>query len=174
MGAYGASTHPEASLPAKAPVHPGRACDTGYLPTELTFQGRRPGDKAEAEAVVDHGEPPRGERNSLAVDAGDMLALCCGPRRQARVGGQSLARRRKFALAQGVEHITREQDALTLAARKPLADQMLCAAVQGSSHLGSVASLGQLALIARDQPAVEPGCTLSPRLGLDCQVGSHG
>ena len=86
MGAYGASTHPEASLATKAPVHPGRACDTGHLPPELTFQGRCPGDKAEAEAVVDHGEPPRGERSSPTVDAGDMLALCYGAEREARVG----------------------------------------------------------------------------------------
>ena len=48
---------PEA--PVNAAVVAGEARD---VPAKLIFEGRRPGHKLEAEAVVDHGETARRER----------------------------------------------------------------------------------------------------------------
>ena len=44
------------------------------MPAELFLQRRRPGHKLEAEPVIDHGESSRGEREALAVGAGNLLA----------------------------------------------------------------------------------------------------
>ena len=40
----------------------------------MLLKRRRQGDEREPEAVVDHGEPTGGEREALAICAGDMLA----------------------------------------------------------------------------------------------------
>ena len=64
------------------------------------FQRRRPGHELEAEPVVDHGEAAGGERQALAIGAGDMLAgrrlVCSG----SPVSAESFAPDRiEFALA---------------------------------------------------------------------------
>jgi hypothetical protein len=43
---------------------------------ELLFEGRRPGDELETQAVLDHGEAAGGEREALTVGARDVLAGC--------------------------------------------------------------------------------------------------
>ena len=70
--------------------------------SELSLKRRRPGDKAKAEAVVDHGEATGCEVEPLAIDAGDILAFCCGMMRQSAFGGKLGADACEFALAKRV------------------------------------------------------------------------
>ena len=66
----------QSAFSAEAPVHSAaRRHDTGHLSAEVLLQRRPPGDELEAEPVIDHCEAARGERDALALDAGDMLAL---------------------------------------------------------------------------------------------------
>ena len=66
----------ETAFPTKTPVDPATwRHDAGDVATELLFQGWTPGHELEAEPIVDHGETPGGQGHTLAVDAGDMVAL---------------------------------------------------------------------------------------------------
>jgi len=70
----------ETALSTEAPVDPATwQHDPGDVATELLFQGRTPGHELEAEPIVDHGETPRGQGHTLAVDAGDVVALSRRP-----------------------------------------------------------------------------------------------
>jgi hypothetical protein len=51
------------------------------MAAEMPVELRRPWDEREAQAVVDHGEAAGGQREALAVGAGDRLAA-----RSRRVG----------------------------------------------------------------------------------------
>jgi hypothetical protein len=55
---------------------------------ELLLQRRPPGHELEAETIIDHGEPPRRERDALAIDAGDVLAFGGRAMREASLSGQ--------------------------------------------------------------------------------------
>jgi hypothetical protein len=59
----------------KAPVDAAVAArDAGDVAAKLLFEGGRPGHELEAEAVIDHGEAAGGEREALAIGAGDIFA----------------------------------------------------------------------------------------------------
>ena len=57
------------------------------LTAELLFQRRPPGHELEPHAIVDHGEAAGRKRDSLAIDARDLLALSRWP-----IGEPSLLR----------------------------------------------------------------------------------
>jgi hypothetical protein len=44
------------------------------MAAEMPVERRRPRDEGEAQAVVDHREPAGGQREALAIGAGDHLA----------------------------------------------------------------------------------------------------
>jgi hypothetical protein len=52
------------------------------------LQRRPPWHQLEAEAIVDHGEPSRRERDALAIDARDVAAFLVWTMREPRVGLQ--------------------------------------------------------------------------------------
>ena len=78
--------------PAFAPETPVDAAAGGHdardLLSELLLQRRPPRHELEAETIIDHGEPTRGERDALAIDAGDVLAFGGRAMREASLGGQ--------------------------------------------------------------------------------------
>jgi len=85
-------SQPEPSAAAEAPVDPAiRAGDARDVAAELLFEGGRPGHELEAEAVVDHGEAAGGERETLPVGPGDILARRSAVERLAGLGGEPLA-----------------------------------------------------------------------------------
>jgi hypothetical protein len=58
----GGALNPQSPVSPKTPVDIASGhCDSGHLFPELVLQRWRPGDKAEAEPVVDHGETSGGE-----------------------------------------------------------------------------------------------------------------
>ena len=50
------------------------------MAAELLLPRSPPGNELKPHAVIDHGEPAGGERDALAIDAGDMLAFGGLPR----------------------------------------------------------------------------------------------
>ena len=58
--------------PIDVPAGRDHAAD---MAPELLLQRRPPGDELKPHPIVDHGEPAGGERDALAIDAGDMLAF---------------------------------------------------------------------------------------------------
>ena len=115
----GGSAESKATLTIEAPVHTGRGRKAGNLSIEVPLQRRCPWNKSEAEAVVDHGEAPGRKRETLAVDAGDMLALRCSPGGQPGPGGNALAGRPKLALAKGAVNAMAATATLPIATTSP-------------------------------------------------------
>jgi hypothetical protein len=54
----------------------------------VLLQRRPPRNKLEAETIIDHGEPPRRERDAVAIDAGDVLAFGGRAMREASLSDQ--------------------------------------------------------------------------------------
>ena len=64
-----------APLEPETPLDPAALLgDAGDMVSEMPVERRRPRDEGEAQAVVDHGEPAGGQREALAIGAGDHLA----------------------------------------------------------------------------------------------------
>ena len=59
-------------IPADATPRRQRA---RHLLTKLVLQRRPPWHELETKTIVDHGEPPRRERDALAIDAGDVFTF---------------------------------------------------------------------------------------------------
>src|SRR5690606_9049792 len=110
----------EPALSSKAPVHPAIAAgETRDMAAEMLFERGRPGDELEAEPVIDHGEAARGERETLAVGAGDIVALNRAVERKAGFSRQPVAQRVEFAPPQGLDQIAVEDDPAMLARGQP-------------------------------------------------------
>lgn len=72
--------------------------------TELPFQRGGPRHELEAEPVVDHREPARGEREALSVAAGDILAGRGAGQRPADFGRQLFREGVQLTLAERLDH----------------------------------------------------------------------
>ena len=138
------------------------------------FQRWRPGDKAEAEAVVDHGEASGGEGYPLAVDPSDMLAARrrlvgkAGLRRDPRRGGF------QFAPAKSVKKVAGEEDTLALAAGEPFLDMVVDAGAHRLTYLTAKAAFGQGDRFLCNELAVKPGRALRRHLSLDGEIRADG
>jgi hypothetical protein len=89
------------------------------------------GYELEAEPVVDHCEAAGGERETLLVDAGDMLAGS-----GLGVGfGEASCQGIDIPIAQRGHQVAGEDDALSLAPREPFLDQMICTSLKCPPNL---------------------------------------
>jgi hypothetical protein len=74
--AIGHRSNPRSPLPPKAPLDVSAGGqDARHLLSELLLERRTPRHELEPDRVIDHGEAAGRERDPLAVDARDMLAL---------------------------------------------------------------------------------------------------
>jgi hypothetical protein len=84
--------YPDPTPSPETPIHPAaRRHHAGYVFADFLFQRRRPGDELKAEAVVDYGEAAGGERDALAVDAGDGFPFSGCVAREASLGRDARA-----------------------------------------------------------------------------------
>ena len=81
----------------------GAVRHAGDVLTDLAFEGRRPGHELESEAVIDHGEAARREREALPVGARHILARCGLRELSAGLGRELLAKGVDLALPQHVD-----------------------------------------------------------------------
>ena len=134
------------------------------------FERRRPRDKLEAEAVVDHGETPGGKGHPLAVDPGDVLALSCRLVGKARLRRELSRGRFKLTPAKTFEEVTGKDNALALMACEAFLDKMIDAGTHRLAHLAAEAAFGQGDGFLCNELAIEPGGPLRRHLVVDREI----
>lgn len=128
-----------------------------------------PGDERETHAIVDHGEPARGKRDALAVDAGYGIALLGRVARQSGAGHDAFRRPGELTFAQGVEQVAGDDDSAALPPCQSFALKKRGALGQCALDLGSEPAAG-MGCLGRQQLPVEPGCTVGADLPFERQV----
>lgn len=126
-----------------------------------------PGHELEAHAISEHGEAARGEIETMAVNAGDALALGGFAERQAGLSLELRGGLVEVALAQGCEQATGEGDAFPIPRREAFGDEMVGSAFQCISHLAAEAAVRQRSAILRERQSVDPGRAARADLCLD-------
>src|SRR5216684_3496943 len=142
-----------------------------------------------AEPVLDHG-PPRHQRKFVGVldqrklaareldglleDALHRLAIAGGPKRQGPRGSECGAGADDIALFECGEQVAAVEDAaIGMMGGVALPDQMLAAAIHSLLHLLPEAGSDQIGGTAPDQPAIEPGRSLSLDLAFEIEGRKH-
>ena len=90
--------------------------DAVYMPAKFTLKGRYPGHELEAQAVVDHGKPAGGKRQSSAIDPCNGLARLCGHMRQPRFLRQAPTHAVELSVAQSPDQIAADNNLVSIAA----------------------------------------------------------
>src|SRR5690606_34980988 len=125
----------QASLSPETPVDSSIASrHAGDVATDLLFKGGRPGHELEAEAVVDHGEAARGEREPLAIGAGDIFSAAGRVEAAPSLCGKLLAYGTQLAAAQGVEQPAGEDDTAALPLGEALFGKVLGTPIHRLAH----------------------------------------
>src|SRR5713226_2353710 len=142
-----------------------------------------------AEPILDHG-PPRHQRKFVGVldqrelaareldglleDALHRLAIAGGPKRQRPRGSECGAGADDIALFECGEQVAAvENSAIGMMGGVALPDQMLAAAIHSLLHLLPEAGSDQIGGTAPDQPAIEPGRSLSLDLAFEIEGRKH-
>src|ERR1700736_4138001 len=92
---------------------------------KMPFKRWCPRYKTETQAVVDHGEPSRGQIQPLPIDTGDGIAFVDWATRQPSVRRDPRLGCVKVTLPQRIEKVAGEHHALGLALGQTLANEML-------------------------------------------------
>ncbi|CDX39672.1 conserved hypothetical protein [Mesorhizobium plurifarium] len=164
----------EPALAGKAPVDAAfAASDAADVLAEMAFERWRPGNELEAEAVVDHGETTGGERQALAIRAGNMVAAGGTVEDLSAVGRVLVADHLQLATAQRIEQVAGELDAIALPLCEPLIDKISGAAIQGMADVGAEARFGKFRGRAGDGLAIKPGRTRRRDLLIDSEIGAN-
>jgi hypothetical protein len=109
------SADAERALAPEAPVDSFSFDTAGDMLAEVALEGGFPGDKGEAETVIDHRKPARCQIESLTVETGDGLAGFKRSVRKAAFNCDICGRSVEVALPQGLDELLGEDDALTIA-----------------------------------------------------------
>ena len=120
------------------------------------FRARAPGHELEAEPVIDHGEAAGGERQALAIGAGDILAVG-GRLRAAGLGRELVAKRPQFAPAAMCRASSRANTTRWPCRSASPARQDDRRAVHRVAHLGAEPAAASGAGSRAISLAVEPG-----------------
>ncbi|KAJ8137111.1 hypothetical protein OY671_009676, partial [Metschnikowia pulcherrima] len=148
----------EAALAAEAPIDAAVSTrDAGDMAAKSLFDRGGPGHELEAQAVVDHGEAARTEREAPAVGAGDKFTGGGLGEGAARLSREFFAERLDLAMAQRVDQLASENDASASPLGESFADQAFGAALHRRPHLRAESSLAECCGFARDGLPVEPG-----------------
>ena len=131
-----------------------------------------PGHELETYSVIDHGEATRGQRNALAVDAGNVIAFRYRIRQTTMARGQRFTRRVQFLLAEHSEQIANQRHALTMSLRKTLIDEPVTALVKSLPDFIAEAASQRLGS-RRQQLPVEPGRPARVNLSFERQIRTH-
>src|SRR5690606_33773549 len=144
------------SLAAEGPVDADiGAGEAGDVLADMLLDGWRPGHELEAQPVFDHGVAAGGQREALAIGAGDILAGGGLLERHVHFSGELLAECVQLALPKRAEQVAGEDDPLALAPRQSFLDQVLGAGLHRLLYLKAEAA-AEIDGIAGDELAVEP------------------
>src|SRR3546814_10410562 len=94
-------SNPQVTAPAQTPIDPAaRFHRTHDMLAQMLVERGPPGNERETHAIVDHCEPARCERDALAADAGDGIAILGRVSRQSGAGRDGYRRPGQFACPQ--------------------------------------------------------------------------
>ena len=111
------------------------ARETADRPAEISFERRPPRYESEARPVVDHGESSRGQVQTFAVDARDLVALGCRPENETGLIPDLLRDSRHLSRLQDFQQAGREPHAGAEPFGQTLGRQMVNARLAGARDL---------------------------------------
>src|SRR6267142_4526549 len=153
---------PQAPVSPELPGHRSALDDAHHLAAKPILDHGPPGHQRKFVGVLDQRELAAGELDRLFEDALHRLAIAGGPKRQGPRGSECGAGADDIALFECGEQVAAVEDAaIGMTGDVALPDQMLAAAIHGLLHLLPEAGRDQVGGTAPDQPAIEPGRSLS-------------
>src|SRR5882724_6808319 len=152
----------QAPISPELPGHRSTLDDAHHLAAEPVLDHWPPGHQSKFVGVLDQRELAARELDGLLEDALHGLTIASGAKRQRPRGCESGAGAHNIALFERGEQVaTVEDTTIGMADSVALPDKMLAAAIHGLLHLLPEAGRDQIAGTASDQPAIEPGRTVS-------------
>src|SRR5216684_3749951 len=160
-GAFSGSK-PQPQFAPELPRHRSTLDDAHHLAAEPVLDHRPPGHQRKFVGVLDQREFAARELDGLFEDALHCLAIAGGPKRQRPRGSECGARADDIALFECGEQVAAVEDAaIGMPDGVALPDQMLAAAIYGLLHVLPESGRDQIGGTAPDQPAIEPGRSVS-------------
>jgi hypothetical protein len=136
------------------------------------FQCGSPRHQLETEPIVDHRKTARTQRETLAVDTGDMFALDGRTVGKSGLGGNPCRGGAHIPFPQRIQQISGEDDPLSLSASEPFAGKMFEATIHRLPNLRAKSTSAQGSFLCK-KLAVDPGRAWCCDLRFDRQIGSR-
>src|SRR5712664_2807802 len=161
---------PQPQFAPELPRHRSTLDDAQNLAAEPVLDHRPPGHQRKFVGVFDQRELAARELDGLLEDALHHLAIAGGPKRQGPRGSECGAGADDIALFECGEQVAAvENSAIGMADSVALPDQTLAATIHGLLHVLPEAGRDQVGGTAPDQPAIEPGRSLSLDLAFEIE-----
>src|SRR6266481_1402097 len=165
---------PQPQFAPEMPRHRSTLDDAHHLTAEPVLDRGPPGHQRKFVGVLDQREFAARELDGLLEDALHRLAIAGGPKRQGPRGCESGAGAYDIALFERGEQVaTIEDTTIGMTDSVALLDQMLAAAIHGLLHVPPETGRHQIARAAPDQPAIEPGRSVSFDLPFQVEGRKH-
>src|SRR5713226_7437504 len=160
----------QAPVSPELPRHRSTLEDAHHLAAEPILDRGPPGHQRKFVGVLDQRELAARELDGLLEDALHRLAIAGGPKRQGPRGNECCAGADDIALFECGEQVAAVEDAaIGMTGDVALPDQMLAATIHGLLHVLPEAGHDQVGGTAPDQPAIEPGRSLSLDLAFEIE-----
>src|SRR5450755_698618 len=165
---------PQPQFAPELPRHRSTPDDSHHLLAQPVLDHGPPGHQCEFVGVLDQRELAARELDGLLEEALHGLTIASGAKRQRPRGCESGAGADDVALFERGEQVaTIEDTTIGMADSVALLDQMLAAAIHGLLHLLPEAGRDQIDGTAPDQPAIEPGRSVSFDLPFQVEGRKH-
>src|SRR5258705_10923165 len=165
---------PQPQFAPELPRHRSTLDDAHHLAADPVLDHRPPGHQRKFVGVLDQRELAARELHGLLEDALHRLAIASGPKRQGPRGYECCAGADDIALFECGEQVAAVEDAaIGMTGDVALPDQMLAATIHGLLHVLPEAGRDQVGGTAPDQPAIEPGRSLSLDLAFEIEGRKH-
>src|SRR6266852_9156176 len=153
---------PQPQFAPELPRHRSTLDDARHLAAEPVLYHRPPRHQRKFVGVLDQRELAARELDGLLEDALHRLALSGDPKRQRPRGSECGAGADDIALFERGEQVAAVEDTtIGMADCVAPLDQMLAAAIHGPPHVLPEAGRDQVSGTAPNQPAIEPGRSVS-------------
>src|SRR5882724_11358879 len=160
----------QAPVSPELPGHRSTLDDAHHLAAEPILDHGPPRHQRKFVGVLDQRELAARELDDLLEDALHRLAIAGGPKRQGPRGSECGAGADDIALFEYGEQVAAVEDAaIGMTGDVALPDQMLAATIHSLLHVLPEAGRDQVGGTAPDQPAIEPGRSLSLDLAFEIE-----